>query len=144
MKSVLLVAALAFLSDHYAGAQTLSSIALRGDELSTLYGIGDVDEGATPTARVRVYSMSLGDNLERETLVLQVAADSRPYRMRRAVVVWDIGNVLRSVDSVAVADNVVTVSGSADGGRQLCKYAFTFDGGDLSNELTVLGCESEP
>jgi hypothetical protein len=144
MKASFLIAALAIVSYRDACAETISALAVRGAELSTIYGISDVDQVTTPTAKVRVYTMSVGEELARETLVLQVVADSRPYRMRGAVVVWDIGDVLWSVESVALVDDAITIRGMGDGGRRVCRYAFTFEGSDLSKELTVLGCALEP
>jgi len=46
-------------------------------------------------------------------------------------------------ESVAVANDIVTIRGSADFGRRACRYTLRFDGGVLSRQLEALGCEAE-
>jgi len=144
MKPILLVATFALVNATSLCAETLSAVAVQGDALSSLYGISDIDEAQTDSVRVRVYSMSLGEDFKREAQVLAITADGRPYRMSAAVVLWNLGDLLREVESVAVADDIVTIRGSADVGRRVCRYALMFDGGVLSKQLEALGCAAEP
>ena len=143
MMPILLVVALALVNATDLRAETLSAVAVQGDALSSLYGVSDIDEAETDSVRVRVYSMSLGEDFAKEAQVLAVSADGRPYRMSAAVVLWNLGDVLRDVESVAVANDIVTIRGSADFGRRACRYALRFDGGVLSRQLEALGCEAE-
>jgi len=144
MKLAHIVVALAVVTATGLRAETLSAVAVQGDALSSLYGISDIDEVRTDSVRVRVYTMSLGQDFTTEAQVLAVSADGRPYRMSAAVVLWNLGDVLRDVESVAVANDIVTIRGSGNVGRRACRYALSFDGGVLSKQLEALGCEAAP
>ena len=141
MRLVLLVAVVAIGS---ARADVLRSITAQNDPLSSLYGISRVHEASTPTEDVRVYTMSIGGDFSRETLVLHIAAAPRPYKMLRDVVLWNLGDVLRSVESIGVLNDIVTIRGSSNNGVRECRYAFGFNEGRLSKELNTLGCDEAP
>jgi hypothetical protein len=128
-----------------ACAEPQSPIPTRGDSLSYLYMIAGVHSVATRTERVRAFEITASEPDE-VGLALEVAADNREPNGTKAgrSYIWKLSATLSRVDSIELADNVVTIKGwSNRRGRVICTSHFRFVERVLSDQLDDRGCTSE-
>ena len=125
-----------------AFGKPIDALPPRGAPQSWVYDIASVHEASTARDVVRVIHWYHGDPPGAGTLV-HVISDMRPPAQgtRPMLQVWEIGNFLNSVKAVRINEDVITLVGVDNSGKNVsCGYRLTFEQGLLTKTLDELGC----